>query len=370
MLNMKVFPRKVQPTNQSRSHPAMGQFSGYSNARSTFKTSSNNMTSFGYQSNRFPPVTKSNNTAFLNPPAMGNNDLVKVGYITMDRKTNRRKCSICHVTFTSRSHERDHMVGKKHAKMLTKLQAPLQGDGQSPVKSNPAPAYTPLRHTPVQPKIYSSVIDSSSAASKVSAKNKYITIDKETKERKCAVCHVSFTSPFHERDHLKGKKHAKMVVKVFGEFGRCELCNMKYESARDGINHLFSQIHIKKQLELDIKSGRVPKGVVKPVKRSVPVVKPPAALPKVVTTEASEEDGDMQCIYTRKAESKAAKMAAERLQQPSVGVKRVSIQPKDIPSAKKQRKESTQKTKRFCTNCGDPTAPENNFCGACGAKLK
>jgi len=366
MLNMKVFPRTVQGANNSRIHPNRVQSSAYINARST-----NRATSSGYPLNRVSPVTRNSSAVFINSTITGNQGLEKHGYITIDRKTNGRKCSICHVTFTSGSHERDHMVGKKHAKMLAKLQAPSQADGQLPVKMNPAPAYKPLAVTPVQPKIYSSVINSSRAGNEVDAKNKYITINKETRARKCAVCHVSFTSPFHERDHLKGKKHAKMVVKVLGEFGRCELCNMKYESARDAIHHLFSQIHIKKQLELDIKSGRAPKSVVKPIKRTVPVVKPPAVVPKVIPDEAIEEDGDMQCIYTRRAESRAAKMATKRLNsQPSVGLKRVGTQPKDLPSAKKQRKESTQRVKRFCTSCGDPTAPENNFCGACGAKLK
>merc|ERR1719204_2707532 len=90
----------------------------------------------------------------------------------------------------------------------------------------------------------------------------HITIDKKTGYRKCAVCHVTFTSGCQERAHMKGKKHAKMIVKVFGEFGRCDLCDIKYESARDGIAHLFSQSHIRTQRELDIKNGRA---VAKPI---------------------------------------------------------------------------------------------------------
>jgi len=371
MLNMQVFPSKVQPTNDSRTYSARVHPSSISNSRSTVPNNFRHIPAPIYSVNRASPgMTNYYNTS-MGSTMLGNKEVDNSKYITIDRKTNGRKCSVCHVTFTSGSHERDHMVGKKHAKMLAKVLAPTKSNSHSPVKVNPAPIYTPTGVTPVQPKIYSSVIDTSAAVNEEDEKNKYITVDKETKGRKCEVCHVAFTSGSHERDHMKGKKHAKMVVKVYGEFGRCEICDMKYESARDGINHLFSQIHIKKQRELDIKSGRLPKVVSKPVKRQVPVVPPPTAAPKIVPDEASEDDEDMQCIYTRKAEGKAARKVAERLKaQNSTQRKRASTQSEDLPPAKKQKKESTQKTTRFCTSCGDPVAPENNFCGACGAKLK
>jgi len=370
MLNMQVFPSKVQSTNDSRTYAV--RMHPHSNSRSTVKTNLGHTTAPIYSVNRAPPVMTNYYNTSMGSTMLGNKKVDNNNYITIDRKTNGRKCSVCHVTFTSGSHERDHMVGKKHAKMLAKVLAPTKSNSHSPVKVNPAPVYTPTGATPVQPKIYSSVIDTNAVVSEEAVKNKYITVDKETKGRKCEVCHVAFTSGSHERDHMKGKKHAKMVVKVYGEFGRCEICDMKYESARDGINHLFSQIHIKKQRELDIKSGMAPKVVSKPVKRQVPVVPPPTPAPKILPDEASEDDEDMQCIYTRKAEGKKAKKAAERsIAQTSIQRKRVSTKSADLPPAKKQRKESTQTTKkRFCTTCGDPVAPENNFCGACGAKLK
>jgi len=224
------------------------------------------------------------------------------------------------------------------------------------------------RVSPMKTNIYSSSTGANPEFSQADPKNMHIRIDKETGARMCAVCHVTFTSGSHERDHMKGKKHAKMVVKVNGEFGRCELCSMKYQSARDGINHLFSQIHIKNQRELDLKSGRAPNVVAKPVRRRTSVVKPSAVRSASVIDEASEEDDDMQCIYTRKASSKEAGNKKRHIPGSSQRKRGSSTQSPRGPAAKKLKK-STQKRKNFCTRCGDPAAPENNFCGGCGAKL-
>jgi len=207
-------------------------------------------------------------------------------------------------------------------------------------------------------------------------KEKHITIDKNTGTRMCAICYVTFTSGSHELAHMKGKKHKKMIKKVFGEFGRCELCDIKYESCRDGIGHLFSQVHIKKQRELDMKNGRV----VKTLSKLVAKPSPPASetVPKRTRATAAasakvSDDSGMQCIYTRSAQSgipeEDGKAASE--ERMSSKRKRSNTQRTVIAPAKKPRKESSQHSvKRFCTNCGDPVSPENNFCGGCGEKLK
>jgi len=234
-------------------------------------------------------------------------------------------------------------------------------------------SYPAKRTSPINP---NSLAPSKTYTLSQQDKEKHITIDKNTGTRKCAICYVTFTSGSHELAHMKGKKHKKMITKVFGEYGRCELCDIKYESCRDGIAHLFSQVHIKMQRELDMKNGRVVKTVMKPVKVAKPSPPVPETVPKrnrataAATAKVSDEESGMQCIYTRSAQSGISENDGKE-ERISLKRKRSNAQRTKFPAAKKPREESSRHSvKRFCTNCGDPVSPENNFCGGCGGKLK
>merc|ERR1719320_1092085 len=219
----------------------------------------------------------------------------------------------------------------------------------------------------------------------------------------CSVCHITFTSASHKRDHMKGKKHKKMLQKVNGEFGRCNLCDMKYQSARDCVSHLFSQTHIRNQMELDRQNGIIsaalpPLATAKPEsitlnsasKRKAGAIGTPKQKASPVVkkrarpTEVEEdEDEEMMCIYTRgsgksglrgdEAEQTVLKDSSQPPPAVSPKPSRCKLK-RDQPLNKKPKKSQKPAKKLgegvFCTNCGDHVSSQHNFCGGCGKKQK
>jgi len=203
-----------------------------------------------------------------------------------------------------------------------------------------------------------------------SSNGKQVTTDVNKKSDECSVCHIIFTSGSHKRDHMKGKKHAKMLQKINGTFGRCLLCNMQYESARDCVSHLFSQTHIRNQMELDrtkgnkttvqphttVKSTTVKSAtaesptIVAPKRKTAPIVVLPKqkSLPVIRKrerpTDIEEDDDDMMCIYTRASgrsglgEDETRLTASDAAHKEVVPKPRNSKQKRNLPLKKKTKK--------------------------------
>jgi len=195
-----------------------------------------------------------------------------------------------------------------------------------------------------------------------STNSSQIIVSRKSNSRMCSVCHVTFTSGSHERDHLKGKKHAKMLQKVNGMFGRCLVCNIKYKSAKDGISHLFSQIHIRTQMEVD--------------RANAQGLKDEAAAP--VTASSEERAADIttptrdtsQIVRKRARPSVGAKDSYNTSTSDALEHQRSTLQQTSPLRKKTKRESSAVMQDAYCTRCGSEIEPLNNFCGGCGRRLK
>jgi len=295
--------------------------------------------------------------------------------VVEDPKTHQRKCVICHIEFTSKSHEADHMKGKPHAKNMSKL-----GLG------------TPQGTKLMQPK----------------------------------------TEGANGKTNVASKSNHKNLLEMWrtgdGLFGKCQLCKIVYSSAQHAVTHLFSTTHTinqnvfnsvkksvitrkkekeeseKKRQQLidetlkaeakklwDLKTGNFMKNVIKNEKKDenskqLPIVKAEGAKPPV------QSPGDWKVMYSHlKAYNKRDLSSLDLEEEPpdktnlempplesaEPPVKKQKVTGDTLPAKEQEATGDNQaenkvvmkKEQKFCTECGERLWPDAKFCGECGGRI-
>jgi len=258
--------------------------------------------------------------------------------IVEDPKTKVRKCVICHIEFTSKSHEADHMKGKPHAKNMSKLGLGTpQGDGLF---------------------------------------------------GKCQLCKIVYSSAQHAVTHLFSTTHT-INQNVFNSVKKSVITRKKEKEESEKKRQQIIDETLKAEAKKlwDLKTGNFMKNVMKTENsddqsKQLPTVKAEGAQPK------NQSSGDWKVMYAQLLNAQKRDLSSLELDEPPDNTKKMPPLESDEPPAKKQKvpdvvepekkvveekvvekKVVVKKEQKFCTECGERLWPDAKFCGECGGRV-
>jgi len=265
----------------------------------------------------------------------------KNSLVVEDPKTHQRKCVICHIEFTSKSHESDHMKGKPHAKNLSKLGlGQPQGDGLF---------------------------------------------------GKCQLCKIVYTSAQHAVTHLFSTTHT-INQNVFNSVKKSVITRKKEKEESEKKRQQIIDETLKAEAKKlwDLKTGNFMKNVIKTEKKDekskqLPIVKAEGA------KKLNQSPGDWKVMYSHlKAYNKRDLSSLDLDEPPGNTIPKMPPLESAEPPAKKQKvtgdilpakeqkvtsdilpenKVVVKKEQKFCTECGERLWPDAKFCGECGGRI-
>jgi len=255
----------------------------------------------------------------------------KNSLVVEDPKTHQRKCVICHIEFTSKSHESDHMKGKPHAKNLSKLGlGQPQGDGLF---------------------------------------------------GKCQLCKIVYTSAQHAVTHLFSTTHT-INQNVFNSVKKSVITRKKEKEESEKKRQQIIDETLKAEAKKlwDLKTGNFMKNVMKNEdgSKQLPAVKAEGA--------KQNQSGDWKVMYSQLQALNSQALNPQKrdlssleLEEPPDKNKMPPLE-SDEPQAKKQKVPDAiqpeeneagkaKKAQKFCTECGERLWPDAKFCGECGGRI-
>eukprot|EP01084_Bolivina_argentea_P021050 39092_1 len=182
-----------------------------------------------------------------------------------------KTCTVCNVVCNSSLQWNMHINGKKHTKQTRGLQYQNSLNNNNSLNNSLNNSSNIITSTSTS---HNSSLDNNNNNNNIIKQENMIPSDQYVVEidgrRKCALCHVEFTSAMCEMSHIKGKRH-KMAKRGHPQhfnskkrknpdliaLGRCDLCDVDFTSQTQKDSHLTGKKHLKNVRLVD--SGQPPK---------------------------------------------------------------------------------------------------------------